>query len=274
MLPEVADFLPLDFSRHRFIHITERTPVDSTFVLCHTIASAIGSSRSVRLAALARPVAHYRHLLAKTGSFHEKNGDRPDQLQSTDRARVEYIDGSRIMIDTMMMDCSDPDISLLNEAAYDCSGILERLYTELTKEDPCGVWHVKILDGISVLCDLCCAGNSDWLVQISVFLARLRASCEDTGSSLVLVTTVGDNDSCYQQLVSMLDSWADVTVEVRPLATGVCTEVSGVIEASLERILPPAQCQFKARDKDVKVFALWSFSDIKRLLVLYWLYDR
>ncbi|XP_037070306.1 uncharacterized protein LOC119091603 [Pollicipes pollicipes] len=96
---EVANFLQLDLSQSQLLSISEQSPGEASFVLCHLINTALREEIPVCVFALDKPPSHYRHMCGKCGGSVR-------QAEST--GSLTFVDGAEMALQVLRSECGPP----------------------------------------------------------------------------------------------------------------------------------------------------------------------
>ncbi|XP_043235269.1 uncharacterized protein LOC122388334 [Amphibalanus amphitrite] len=231
MFTDLVDLLHTDTVQGHFLAVTEQPPADASFVLCHLINRALRAGGAVRVLALDKPPAHYRHLCAKCGA---------DVRQAEAAGALTFVDGAQLTARALRSD----------SGALTAGGPLpvRAVFDQLTGSADRSA-SLLVLDNLSALAALGCR-PADLLLLVH----NLQRWCRRRDAALATLTSRDADDRTLCQLAAAVAGSADLAVTVRGLSSGHCAEVTGELElrrpgeAALLR-------QFKAEDRNVRVFA-------------------
>lgn len=236
MFAELANLLQLDVTQSQVVAVTEQSPAEASFLLCHLINSALRVGAAVRVLALDKPASHYRHLCAKCGT---------NVRQAESDATLTFVDGADMALRALR---SGAGRSALDEGALPVQALFERLTASAGPAAPERPGLV-VVDGLSALLALGCSP-----AEVLLLVHNLDVWSRRRGALLATLLSRDAEDEPLRRLAAAVAVRADLAVTVAGLSSGHCAEVTG--ELQVRRAGGAAAIrQFKAEDRNVRVFA-------------------
>jgi len=221
----------------KFIHLVEEEDLLGTFLTYHFLHLALRQSSNVTLVGLENTFGHYNGVSSKFGI---------NMTKSREAGQINFIDGLKLVSENVNDDGVVDTLPLLNS-------IISQV-KQCVKENT-----VLIIDKISLLHSLGLTNR-----EMLALVQELQSICEQHKSCLVTrsrtLTGLGEDDSHDEgdHISAFLSHTANLTIAVRPLASGRSSTVTGNL-CFLWNIPEEGQIQhfqFRVEEKDVKVFAI------------------
>lgn len=216
----------------RIISVRETGNIDSNFILTHLIKQVFHEHNKLLLVSLHNTLDHYQTVGRKLGYDLKRNitEDKADILEPLDDIAFRLIEGEFLDDKEEIVKCLFRNIQS-KIAALSLNSKEKLIYL--------------VIDDLSHLLDL--GVDIPYIISFINYCNTLV----DTENVAIVINTHVCNK--IDEIISnTLQYVSDVHIEVAPLKTGLCNEVTGVI--NIERVSGKSQYQYKAFDRGVRTF--------------------